>query len=285
MNKKRIMVLSLSAAIIFGTVAAASGSVFAEGTESKWRGPKPPLMQNKFLDKAQFEERAKTEINNLVTSGILTQAEADKVLEYLLKFEPTSNNGVRVNPIDQMTKDGVLTQEKADAVVQVLHPKRDGVFRGMKPKINLSNLVTNGTLTQEEADKVHEYLGKYRPVNKDDENKVNPFEQMVTDGVLTQEKADAVSKIFFASPLDRMKTSLTELVNQGTITQAEADQVIASFEKSFSERLKAEKFKPLEQLVNDGVLTQEKADAIANTIQPKAPRYFEKHHFVNESLN
>jgi len=206
MNKKAIIGAGLSLLVILGAVTVSSGSVFAEGTDNslagKFMGMKAGIMGKKAPDKEMQQEKLKTELAELVKAGTLTQAEADKVAEYIENNLPEKNmaEGVRVSPFEQMVTDGVLTQEKADAIAEALPCKPQG-RRGefSKPKANLSDnlsgLVSDGTLTQAEADKVIEYMENNRPEKTMAEGvRVSPFEQMVTDGVLTQEKADAIAK-------------------------------------------------------------------------------------------
>lgn len=200
-NKKVILGVGLSLMVILGTVMVSSTSVFAEGTDSgfsaKFKGVKAGFFGGKTPDQAAIQEKAKTKLSELVSAGTITQAEADKVIEYYAKYCFQGKNiGDKVNPLEQLVKDGVLTQAKADAVAKVLPVKIKGV-KGefIHFKLDLSSLVSAGTITQAEADKVTEYLKKFhqdKSVNKTE--RINPFDQMVKEGVLTQEKADQIVK-------------------------------------------------------------------------------------------
>ena len=148
-------------------------------------------------DKASIQDKVKSKITDLVTAGTLTQAEADKVIEYFQKELPRDRNiEDRINPLEQLVKDGVLTQEKMEALAKEI-PMRKPSPKGqsLPPKADLSSLVSTGVLTQAEADKVKEYLETFRlQKGLTIGDRISPFEQMVKDGVLTQEKADAIAK-------------------------------------------------------------------------------------------
>lgn len=118
------------------------------------------IITNKIKEKGQEirQEKIKTQLNTLVTSGTITQAQADGVLqafevsaakrqEVLEKVKDMTPEEMQshiqslkkenINPLSQMVSDKTITQEQADAIAKLM-PHRGGhfKFKGVKGAIN-----------------------------------------------------------------------------------------------------------------------------------------------------
>lgn len=176
---------------------------------------------------------SESSLKALVTAGVLTQAEADKILE--LSNAENQARQAEMDKVKNMTPEerkayfesikeqtpknkddiftlavskGILTQEKADAAKAKLQEIRD-TERTTKLTEGLKGLVTAGTITQEQADKVLAYINtleankpakgtapaedKASTTQGTSTNK-NPLSALVDNGTLTQAQLDAVAK-------------------------------------------------------------------------------------------
>jgi polyhydroxyalkanoate synthesis regulator phasin len=117
---------------------------------------------------AYFEAKAletrTTLLEELVTSGTLTQAEADQITAY-------RDEARLVNITERMTT-------------------------------SLASLVTDGTLTAAEVEDIIAYLAAQEPKEKGprvqgttEEARISPFDAMVTEGTLTQAQVDAIQGV------------------------------------------------------------------------------------------
>ncbi|MCJ7514361.1 MAG: hypothetical protein MUO89_00085 [Dehalococcoidia bacterium] len=149
-------------------------------------------------------EKQDTGLENLVTSGKLTQDQADELKAWLDSRPDIPGVGPR--NIDQSLKAGKITQEQYDAYQAWLAAKpdvplpvrQDGPGRGVQgPDAGLQNLVTSGKLTQDQADELKTWTDS-RP----DIPGVGPrnLDQMLKDGKITQEQYDAYKAWLAAKP-------------------------------------------------------------------------------------
>jgi polyhydroxyalkanoate synthesis regulator phasin len=142
-------------------------------------------------------EKQNTELQNLVTSGKLTQDQADQLKAW---FDSRPDiPGVGPRNIDQMLKDGKITQEQYDAYQawQAAKPDVPLPVRQEGLDTGLQKLVENGKLTQEQADQLKAWFDS-RP----DIPGVNPrnLDQMLKDGKITQQQYDAFKTWIEAKP-------------------------------------------------------------------------------------
>ena len=149
-------------------------------------------------------EKQTTELQNLVTSGKLTQDQADQLKAW---FDSRPDiPGVGPRNIDQMLKAGKITQAQYDAYQAwqdakpdvPLPVRQDGQGWGVQgPEAGLQKLVENGKLTQEQADQLKAWFDS-RP----DIPGVNfrNLDQMLKDGKITQEQYDAFKAWLAAKP-------------------------------------------------------------------------------------
>jgi len=149
-------------------------------------------------------ERQNTGLQNLVTSGKLTQEQADAYKAWL--DSKPDIPGVSPRNIDQLLKDGKITQEQYDAYKAWLDAKPDiplplrqpgPGWGAQRPDAGLQNLVENSKLTQEQADKLKAWLDS-RP----DVTMAGPqmMDQLLKDGKITQEQYDAYQAWLAAKP-------------------------------------------------------------------------------------
>lgn len=120
-------------------------------------------------DTAKMKERMQSNLSELVSQGILTQAKADKIVEYFTKiaeerkaeFEKikamtaeereaylTKMKGERKDPFTQLIEDKIITQEEADAIAKAMPQKRlhHGGKRGFTSDNMISERAQNNTL-------------------------------------------------------------------------------------------------------------------------------------------
>ena len=142
-------------------------------------------------------EKQNTELQNLVTSGKLTQDQADQLKAWLDSRPDIPGVGPR--NIDQLLKAGKITQEQYDAYQAWQAAKPDVPLPARQEGLDtgLQKLVENGKLTQEQADQLKAWFDS-RP----DIPGVNPrnLDQMLKDGKITQEQYDAFKSWLAAKP-------------------------------------------------------------------------------------
>lgn len=230
----------LSTLVIGGVLLSASAVAFADEakttTDNSFKN-RPPVAgkmmkggdRNKsFSEKGVMKNNIEDNLKTLVSSGIITQDEADEILalstqeaearqaemdkvknmteeERKAYFESNKdlNRGKKEDLFAKAVSKGIITQEKADASEAKLHEIRDAE-KEAKLNEGLSGLVTAGTITQEQSDKIITYektLEANKPAKDADETaapkteRKNPLSTLVDDGTLTQVQLDEVSKV------------------------------------------------------------------------------------------
>jgi hypothetical protein len=142
-------------------------------------------------------EKQTTELQNLVTSGKLTQDQADKLKAWFDSRPDIPPVGPR--NIDRLLKDGKITQEQYDAYQawQAAKPDVPLPVRQEGLDAGLQKLVENGKLTQEQADQLKAWFDS-RPdipgVN------LRNLDQMLKAGKITQAQYDAFKTWLAAKP-------------------------------------------------------------------------------------
>lgn len=231
MNFKRV----LSVVLIGGTILSFSTVAFA-GVKANSTGNTTTKTQRSVTGK-MFKAGARddfakgvsdTNLSALVTAGILTQAEADKITA-LAKVEAETHQA-EMDKVKNMTTDerkayfeakksqtaqekidifskavagGIITQEKADAAKAKLKENKT-IERTEKLNTSLKELVTAGTITQAQADKVVTFINNMKNNKPEVDNRTtkpakgerkNPLAALVEDGTLTQAQLDAICKV------------------------------------------------------------------------------------------
>jgi len=216
-------------------------------------------------------------LNKLVTSGTITQDQADKVSNYLKqnKFNPKNSDSQKM--VSDLKNMG-LTDKQAQATTDALClSKSTGMSSDMEQSVEngLNKLVTSGTITQDQADKISNYLkqNKFDPKNADSQKMVSDLKNMGLTDKQAQATTDSLCLINpqgRASDMEQpVKNSLNKLVTSGKITQDQADKV--------SNYLKQNKFDPknfdpqkmVSDLKNMGI-TDKQAQAITDVMRPSA---------------
>lgn len=213
--------ISSSAVAMASTSTAASGNSLNNRTAIAGKGFKSGTGQGSIYS-------SESNLKVLVTAGILTQAEADKILE-LSKTQDAARQA-EMDKVKNMTAEerktyfeslkgqttqskndiftlavskGIITQAKADAAKAKFQETRD-TERTTKLTEGLKELVTAGTITQEQADKVLAYINTLeasKPAkdttsteDKSSTSSKNLLSALVDNGTLTQAQLDAVTK-------------------------------------------------------------------------------------------
>jgi hypothetical protein len=235
MNFKKVISTLVIAGVILTTGAVAFAAETTAGTESKGSrtvaegkinkgGRKDKGLFGKGIMKNNIEENLKV----LVSSGIITQGESDKLLALSTKesearqaemdkvknmteaerkayFEAKKEDSVekKGDILTLAVSEGILTQAKADSAKAKLQETRSAEKKA-KLSEGLSSLVSSGTITKEQSDKILEYVstieaskpakGTETPATEKTERK-NPLSALVDNGTLTQAQLDAVSKV------------------------------------------------------------------------------------------
>jgi hypothetical protein len=208
-----------------GAVAMAAGTQDTPKAAGK-------MMRGEGRNKGNFDKGIiKNDIENnlkaLVSAGVITQDEADKILalskqeaetrqaemdkvknmtaeERKAYFETAKDKstGRKGDIFAQAVTNGIITQEKADAAKAKLQETRTAEKKASVTE-GLSSLVTAATITQDQADKVVKYIdtleankpAKDAATAEQKQEKKNPLTALVDDGTLTQAQLDEVSKV------------------------------------------------------------------------------------------
>jgi hypothetical protein len=162
------------------------------------------------LGKDVVKHDIENDLKTLVSAGIITQDESDKILalsntNQVAETDKTKTDKDR-NKNDiftQAVSNGILTQEKADAAKASLQATHE-TEKNAKLTEGLNTLVTAGTITQAQADKVLAYVAILEttklepgtaPSADQKDKKTNPLSELVDNGTLTQAQLDEVSKV------------------------------------------------------------------------------------------
>jgi hypothetical protein len=231
----------ISGLVIGGTILSASTLAMADTTKTananKGFQGRPPIagkmMRGGDMKPGGMQVNIQDELKSLVSAGIITQGESDKILA--LSQQEAKDRQAEVDKIKSMTdaerkayfeskkgtapefkgdiymqavSGGIITQDKADAIKTKLQETRQAEMKA-KMTQGLSSLVTPGTITQAQADKVIAYITSQEANRKADFDK--------TAGTKTEQKPD---------PTTARKSPLSSLVSDGTLTQAQADAIL-----------------------------------------------------------
>lgn len=181
-----------------------------------------------FLDKDMMKNNMENDLKALVSAGVITQDEFDKILA--LSKQEAESRKAEMDKVKNMSEaerkayfdsmkdkapekredifakavsNNILIQEKADAAKAKIKESHDAE-RTAKLTESLKEVVTAGTITQEQSDKVLAYINTMeanRPspdAKKEatpDKERKNPLSKLVDDGTLTQEQLDAICKV------------------------------------------------------------------------------------------
>jgi polyhydroxyalkanoate synthesis regulator phasin len=250
-------------------------------------------------------------LDQLVKEGTITQAKADEIKAYDNSMVAKGRRGL----LNELVTSKILTQAEADTI-QVKLKELGQAQSQQQISDSLKTLVDKGTITQEQSDKILKSFAdaaanraaqaqkienmtvkEARQYMQDNQGKThNSLEQLVTDGVITHDQADAFKDAMAENAQkqnqQRISDGLKALVDKGTITQAQADKILAKLDTVQKDRealrekiknmtaeerqqyMKNNQLKPenpISQLVTDGTITQEQADALAGIVGKGGP--------------
>ncbi len=217
----------LAGALLAGvlTVTGATSAFAADQTVSSPQA----VNQKQFrkIDIAEMSAKIKAAIDNLVSKGTITQAQADAVMKF---FGPGDRRYVhmdRMNPLSDLVTKGTITQTQVDAVFKAI---KTDIMSDKSMEDTLKELVTAGTITEVQKEAIQKALPNKEIMSRPFMGKGNSLDSLIADGTITQAQVDAIQKSrgsFEGKDLSmRFKNSpLDELVTVGTITQAQADAI------------------------------------------------------------
>jgi len=205
-----------------------SGSAKVELTSSM--DVRSPMDKEKLMQERQEEMKATLEavVGECVNSGIITQSEGVKVLEYVKTKSPKRSvenktdkkckngkcEGQKGGLFNDLVTEGILTVEKSDALREKMYLK-NAELRNEKIQKGLTTLVTSKVLTQEQSNKVKEAImardaerkenfknmkemnekERKQYMKKIKSNKVNPMKVLVENKTITREQEKEIEKV------------------------------------------------------------------------------------------
>ena len=253
MRSKKLMVKIMTGLIAAGLSLSTIVSVSAKSDDTTVSNTKSTIAQNK---KGAFGGAIKTQLDTFVKSGIITQDQSDKIVEFINEKNETKKA--------EMEKCKSMTEEE-----------RKTYFENKKSteKTNIfKELVDSGVINQDQADKLKAALPEKKGVGKEmghggkmnSENLKTTLDALVKSGKLTQAKEDKI--ISFMNEKDEARKAEMEKVKNMTKDERKA---------YFESQKGTEKTNMFKQLVDDGILTQAEVDAIKSAL-PKMERTKDK---------
>lgn len=238
MKNKAIRIKILSGMLCTGL--ALSGATTSFAAVSGMEGSKEKLATSMdfraTMDKKQEKEIRHAEmkvvleavIKDSVKGNIITEAEGNKVLEYVkVKFEVKAKDTKKDKKcrdgkcdkakgglFEDLVTEGILTKEKADALREKMYDKKSEMRTEQLEK-GLNTLVANKVLTAEQSKKVKEAMmardaerkenfKKMRSMNEKEKEeymkklkstRVNPMKALVDNGTITKEQEKEIQKV------------------------------------------------------------------------------------------
>ncbi|MBE6066450.1 MAG: hypothetical protein E7211_01960 [Clostridium lundense] len=260
MRSKKLIVKVMTGLIAAGLSLSAMVSVSAATNDASENTTKPAVTkQNKANKRGFLSENIKTKLDSFVKAGTITQAQEDKIIEFVngkneekkvemekvkkmteeqrkVYFE-TNKSKEKTNLFDELVSKGIINQSQADKLKASL-PEKKGLGKGMEHgrklnaeglKTTLDTLVKSGKLTQAKEDKIISFMQDREEARKAEMEKVKNM-------------AEDERKAYFESQKDTERIDMfKELVDNGTLTQTDVDAIKAAMPKM--ERVKYKKAK------------------------------------------
>jgi predicted transcriptional regulator len=257
MTRKKIVLAAMTAITVLvssGAIAFASADTTA-GTAKSGRGTYPTDFvsltetQREAVQQARISSMEEA-VANLVKDDILTQEEADSILEIQSKLSERKGNPQQADQEASpkpCRNNPNVTEEQREALLEEMQSNYEA---------GISALVDEGTITQEQADIVLDAdNGIKDSLNLTDEQREDvkqvrrdsmkqALETLVKDGILMQEEIEKEPVQKEAGACQNLsddqrtalqeemqslyEAALSELVDEGTITQEQADQLVKS---------------------------------------------------------
>lgn len=233
-KRKKIIVLILAVVLAF------AGIIAAFAAEEPEAGKQPPGKHRLAIKTGweEFSDKLKSAVNSLVTTGTLTQEQAEAVIKAYIpgverpkteaqkekKQMPSQEKRMIPISLDKLVEEGIITKAQADAFNEAV--KALGTGRKTTEDI-LKELVETGKITQAQADSFTEITKLIKGAVK---TPADVLKEMVSAGTITQEQADAIHKLFTPGEGRGFRGGfrnnvLDRLVEAGTINREQADAV------------------------------------------------------------
>ena len=235
MKNKSLKIKILSAMLCTGLTLSTASFTFAAVKNNDGVSEKSTTSMDfrNSMDEKKFEEQKRTEmkatlegvIKDSVRSNIITQAEGDKILEYVkLKAEKKCEKGKKCKRqkgdhtkgglFNDLVTEGILTKEKANELREKMYIKKTELKKEELQK-GLTTLVDNKILTMEQSKKVQEAImardaeraedyKKMRDMSDSEKKmhmekmkgtKVDPIKALVDNGTITKEQQKEIHKV------------------------------------------------------------------------------------------
>ncbi len=183
-------------------------------------------------------------LNELITAGIITQSDVDKITSYVEKEKEEREA--------QMEEVRDMTEEERKAYFE--ENKLDN--KGERKDI-YSKMVEDGVLSEEKAQAIKEKSGEQRKERKERQGEITTkrYEKLLEEGIVTQSDIDAITKYMEKNQEERR----AQMEKIKDMTKEER--------KAYFEENKSERSNIFTEIVDDGGLTQERAEAIMEALK------------------
>ncbi|MCF8012059.1 MAG: hypothetical protein K9L17_03710 [Clostridiales bacterium] len=184
----------------------------------------------------RIQEKLNENLNGLVSEGILTQEQADSIVEFMEQRAQERKGDLE--EIKDMTR-----EERQEF-------SKNNDFRKNGPNL-LQELVDNGIISEDEAEAIKEKVVNDRHAKM--QEKVNEkLNEFVSEGILTQEQVDSIVE-FMEQRSQERKSDLEEIKD---MTREERQD----FFKNNDFRKNGPNL--LQELVDNGIISEDEAEAI-----------------------
>lgn len=229
MKKTTLRMKILSVMLCTGLILSSTSLTFAEVTKNGNANEKivSSMDFKASVNKQKIKEARRAEmkvtlivvIKESVSSKIITQAEGDKVLEYVnAKFEKRSGghkkekcDGAKGGLFQDLVTDGILTQHKSDALSEKMYIKKTEI-KIAETKKGLNILVVNKVLTIQQSSKVEKAIMAKHAERKEIYKKMK--------GMSEKDRKEYMKKIK-STKTDTMKV----LIDNGTLTKEQVIEI------------------------------------------------------------
>ena len=243
MKNEKLMVKLIAGLVIAGVTLSAGATAFADTKDDTATNKIQTAQKEKREgfkrggNKEGFHgEDIKTKLDAFVKDGTITQAQENKIVEFMNKkdearkaemekvkamteeerraYFEANKATLKTDMFKELVAQGIINQTQADKIKTALPQGRE-YKGGMKVKIDFTtafdSLVKDGTITQAQEDKIVEFMKKKDEARKAEMEKVK---------AMTEEERKAY---FEAKKTEERPNLFKELVDAGILNQTQAD--------------------------------------------------------------